>query len=232
MPMPMPIMNPTGVYGSGNFNGGFTTSSGTGGPGNYGFGNMNPAPIARSSVNPMSSQNPGGGSQWGTVTSEGSTTASQNPYGQSQSQQNWTEKYLQETYGGGMGSLIYQYLMSNGGYNSALTQQSVDSQINAMQQQTQLGQNNLISSLGAMGVSAGSSGLPEAVQQYQNQALQQQNAITAQEYYNMWQQSQQNELNMMEFAAEGVGKMKANKSNWMDYLGAGLGVAQTVAGFV
>jgi hypothetical protein len=218
-----PMLNPTGVTGAGNFNGAsFNTSSGfsvpgTGGAGNMGYGN---------SANPYSSLNPGGGTGNVTVTSEGATTSSGNPYGLAQSQAKWMEKYLQETYGGGMGALIYQYLMSNGGYNSALTQQSTDAQINAMGQQTQLGANNLASELGAAGVAGSSSGYTGAMTNYENEATKQQNAITAQEYYNMWNESQNREANMMQFAAGGTAKTLANKSNWMDYVNefAGLGM--------
>jgi hypothetical protein len=254
---PIPNMNPTGVIGSGAGNvmpgqtgTGFSAFTGTGGAGNYGFGNsMNPQAVygsgtAAPGVTPqaqtaqpmtaatpaVSSMNPGGTSQpTGTVTSENSTTPTANPYGQSQSQQNWTEKYLQETYGGGMGSLIYQYLMSGGGYNSAVTQQAVDAQTQAMQQQTQLGANNLKGQLGAMGVSGSSSEMAGALTNYENQALTQQNAITAQEYYNMWNQSNQLEANMMQFAAQGTGTTLANKSNWMDWLSMGEGMATSGA---
>jgi hypothetical protein len=246
-PVQVPNMNPTGVIGSGYGNTpmmgqGGTPFSGTGGPGTMGHGNSaNPNPSMTSgnpfmstamSSKPYSPQpatvtgNPGGqGGTTGTTTSEGSTTQSGNPYGQSQSQQNWTEKYLQETYGGGMGSLIYQYLMSNGGYNSGVTQQTVDATTNAMQRQTQLGANALESSLSSMGISGGSSSMGDAVGAYENQATATENQITAQDYYNMWNQSQQNEMNMMEFAAGGTAKTLANKPNWMDYADMGISLA-------
>jgi len=241
--MPLPMNNPTGATGSGNFNGAgtFSTSTGfqmpgTGGSGNMNFGNtMNPnpstpttgtAPKARAGV----TQNPGSSTSTGTVTSEGSTTPSQNPYGMSQSQQNWMEKYLQETYGGGMGAMVYQYLMSNGGYNSAITQQAVDSTVNSSQQQIQLGANNLASMMGSSGVSSASSGYGSTLGQYENQAQASLNQITSQDYMSMWQQSQQNELNAMEFAANGTATTLANKPNWMDYLNEGLGVASAAVG--
>ena len=241
----IPNMNPTGLVGAGYGNTGAPTGLtplGTGGPGNMGFGNAtNPVAPQSSSTNPFmanamttqpygqvgtptTTQNPG---VTGTSTSPGNVTNPTNPYGTNNpGQGQWTQKYLEETYGGGMGQLIYQYLMSGGGYNSAITQQSVDAQVNAMGQQTQLGANNLASMLGASGVSAGSSGYGQTLGAYENQALTQQNAITAQEYYNMWNQAQQNELNMMEFAATGTAKTLANKPNWMDYLGLGIGGAQ------
>jgi hypothetical protein len=237
-PIQTPLMNPTGTIGSGFFN---TPGLGTGGPGNMNFGNAmnaNPAGTAPPKATPAVTANPGGSpsggptattSPTGTVTSEGTTTASANPYGLSQSQNNWMQKYLQETYGGGMGALIYQYLQSNGGYNGAVAQQSIDSQVNAMGQQTQLGANNLASMLGASGVSASSSGYGATLGNYENQAVAQQNALTSQEYYNMWNQSQQNQENMIQFAATGTGKTLANKPNWMDYLNEGLGVLDSMA---
>ena len=229
----VPMMNPTGVTGSGFGN---IPGLGTGGPGNFGFGNtMNPNP---STVNPRPFvtptggpvMNPGGGGitpgsggQWSVLGEGGVTTPTNNPWGLDQSQLNWAQKYLQETYGGGMGAMIMQYLNSNGGFNSALTQQAVNSQVNAMQQQNMQGANDIESRLGAMGVSGSSSSMPLALSQYETGVSAQENAITAQEYYNMWQQSQQNELNMMQFAAEGTGKTLANKPNWMDYASMGLG---------
>jgi hypothetical protein len=248
--MPIPNMNPTGAVGAGNFNGaafpapaGVTAMPGTGGPGTVNFGNtMNTMPqtsgvsggaalpIAKSAGGPTVGQNPGMPAGTGTVTSEGSTTPSQNPYGLSGSQMNWMEKYLQETYGGGMGALVYQYLMSNGGYNSSVTQQSIDAQINSMGQQTQQGANSLAGMMGQAGVSSASSGYGQSLAQYFNQATAQENSITAQEYYNMWNQSQQNELQMMEFAAQGTGTTLANKPNAMDYLSAGLGAAGSLVG--
>jgi hypothetical protein len=251
MPMPNLMINPTGVTGSGNFNGAglFSTSSGfqtpaTGGPGTMNFGNtMNPMPqtsgVSGGTATPAAvSQNPGGTSSGrstndpftGTVTSEGATTASANPFGLSQGQANWMEKYLQETYGGGMGALIYQYLQSNGGYNSAITGQTVGATTNAMQNQTQAGANSLISSLGSMGVSGASSEMGGALQSYENTATATQNQITAQDYYNMWAESQQNELNMMQFAATGTAKTLANKANWLDWITGGTSLAGAVSG--
>jgi hypothetical protein len=183
-------------------------------------------PTARPAANKVDPINPVGGG--GFVTSEGSTTPTANPWGQSQSQQNWTEKYLQETYGGGMGSLVYQYLMSNGGMNTPATQQMIGAQTNAMQQQTQLGVNSAVSTLGAMGISGSSPGLQDTVAGIENQAIAKENALSAEEFYNMWNASQNREMGMIQFAAEGTGKTLANKMNWMDYLNEGLNVAADV----
>ena len=166
----------------------------------------------------------------GTVTATGEnnqTVASNNSYGQTQTQTNRTLGELQTYYGEGMGSLIYQYLQSGGGYNSAQTQQAVDSQVDAMGQQVQQGANNLSSMLGAQGVNG--SGTTQALTNYENQATTQENSITAQEYYNMWNQSQDRELSMLGSAAQTNATGTANQSNWMDYLNEGLQIAGTVA---
>lgn len=247
-----PQNNPTGTVGAGNFNGaamfnpgsGFgapasAPGTGTGGPGNMNFGNStNPMPQTSGTSGGSSAPTHGTSSTGasdpfsGYVTSEGSTTASANPYGISQSQANWMENYLQKTYGGGMGALVYQYLMSNGGYNSQLTGQAVGATTNAMQGQIQSGANNLTSSLSSMGVTGGSSSMGDALSTYQNQAVSSENAVTSNMYMNMWSQAQSNELNALEFAATGTGKTLANKPNWMDYVSEGAGIIGSVAGAV
>ncbi len=230
-PTPVPNMNPTGVVGSGAGNvmpgqtgTGFSTF-GTGGPGTMGFGNsMNPTPTATSS-NPYSTTMPGGSAPGTSVTGSGGTTATPNSFNQTQGQQNRTLGEMQTYYGEGMGSLIYQYLQSSGGYNGALTQQVVGDQQNAMQHQIQEGENTLAGTLGAMGVSGSSTEMAGALTDYQNQAVTQENAITSQEYYNMWNQSQQDELSMLEQAANVNAVGTANQPNWMDYLSFGIGGA-------
>lgn len=247
---PIPNMNPTGVIGSGSGNTmagqtatGFSSFSapgtGTGGAGTMGFGNStNPNPT-QAAANPFIQQAsaqtaaPQGSPQQPTVT-KGSTAVNSvnNPYGQNSGQQYWTQDYLEKTYGGGMGSLIYQYLNSNAGFNSGVTQEAINGQTNAMQMQTQLGANNLESSLSAMGVSGSSSEMGSALQGYENQATTQQNAIDSQEYYNMWNSSQDREANMMQFAADGTGKTLANKTSWEDVLGTVFGGASAAGTFM
>lgn len=244
---PIPQMNPTGVTGAGYGN------TGTGGPGNMGFGNSaNPSPpMVSLGTNPFmggptmapramtSTMTPGGAPTAtasptdpysGYTTSEHSTTAAPNAFGQSQSQMNWTEKYLQETYGGGMGSLIFQYLMSGGGYNAPLTQQAVGAQTQAMQQQIGQGASDLQGRLAAMGVSGSSSEMGQSLTDYANQAATQENAITAQEYYNMWNAAQNREANMIQFGATGTAKTLANKPNWMDYASMGMSLIGDAVG--
>jgi hypothetical protein len=248
---PLPMNNNTGVMGAGNFNGGasFSTSGGftapgTGGPGNMGYGNgMNAnatfsgtataapataAPAPASTAQPQQAS-PGGSTVGSFVQPYAdaggmAVSSANNPYGMTEGQQYWQLKYLSDAYGP-MGAMIYQYLNSNGGYNSQVTQQAVDATTNAMGRQTQLGANALTSSLASQGVTGASSGMQDALQAYQNQATTQENQITAQDYYQMWNASQDREAQMMQFAAQGVGTEKANKPTGLDYLNEGLGIA-------
>ena len=263
-PVPNPMLNNTGVQGSGNFNGGAmfstsggfqTPSTGVGGPGNMNYGNgMNPAATfgagstgsspagtaptataATASTTGQPQQTSAGSSTTGSFIQpyqdQGgmSVSSANNPYGETEGQQYWQLKYLSDAYGP-MGAMIYQYLNSNGGYNSQVTQQTVDATTNAMGRQTQQGANALTSSLASQGVSGSSSTMGDALGAYENQATAQQNAITAQDYYNMWNQSQQNEENMIQFAAKGTGAAQANKPTAMDYLGMGLQLVGDVFG--
>jgi hypothetical protein len=247
---PIPNLNPTGVIGSGSgnvmpgqtgtaFSSFMPSGTSPGGPGNMGYGNSaNPNPASTSGSTtaqpstPTTTMNPGQpapqpGAPPGTVTGQnGQTSTSSNNFNQTGRQQDRTLGELQTYYGEGMGSLIYQYLQSNGGYNSAITQQAVDSQVNAMGQQTQLGANNLTSMLGAMGVNG--SGLTDSLTNYENTATTQENAITSQEYYNMWNSSQEREAQMLNSVGNVNATGTANQSNWMDYLSLGLDVLGSI----
>jgi hypothetical protein len=230
-----PQMNTTGVVGSGSGN----VMSGTGGAGNVGYGNsMNATAATSTSANPYTSStgtstgasssavsSPYAGST-STVTGEnGQSFTSNNAFGQTSRQMNRTLGELQTYYGEGMGSLIYQYLESGGGYNSQLTQQTNAAQLNAMQGSQARGASNLTSQLGAMGVSGASSGTTDALTNYQIGATQQQEAITSQEYYNMWNESQNRELSMVEQVANVNATGTANQSTWMDDLSTGMSTA-------
>lgn len=256
--MPLPNMNPTGVIGSGSgnvmpgqtgtpFSSFMPQGTGTGGAGSMNFGNAanpNPTPSAASPYAPASTSgtpgtspatpvmNPGQPATVqgapGTVTGQnGQTSPSNNSFDQTGRQQDRTLGELQTYYGEGMGSLIYQYLQSGGGYNSAITQQAVDAQTNAAQQQIGLGANDLTSRLGAMGISG--TGLTDSLTNYENTAITQENAITSQEYYNMWNASQDRELAVLNQADQTNATGTANQSNWMDYLQIGLETAGAVA---
>lgn len=220
------------------------TGTGTGGAGTTGFGNaMNPNPTSGGvSMFPGGTPSQAGPPQMGTVTGQnGQQIQSPNTFDQTGRQQNRSLGELQQYYGEGIGSMLYQYLQGGaggtdpnlpmGGYNAALTQQSVDAQIGAMQQQIGQGANDLQSRLGAMGVSGGSSGMQYALGNYMDQAMKQENAITANEYYDMWNQSMNREMQMFEGAQnrelsmlQDVSKVNAtgtaNQSSWMDTLGS------------
>jgi hypothetical protein len=172
----------------------------TGGPGNMNFGN---------SANP----NP-------------STTTNPNPTALSSTGQLGIQ--LGNLYGTGIGSLIQQYLNSNGGFNSGLTQQAVAGQANAAQYQTQMGADNLTSMLASMGITGGSSSLPQSLSSYFSQATTGENAISSQEYYNMWNQSQQNEYGMLSQVGQVGATGKANELNWMDYASFALGLVGAI----
>jgi hypothetical protein len=236
----VPNMNPTGVIGSGSGNtmpgqtgtpfSGFV-SPGTGGAGSMNFGNSaNPNPTSPAANPYMAGPQATPAGTPGTSAPAGApgTNTASNTFGQSGNQQADTLRELQTYYGSGMGSLIYNYLQSNGGYNSSLTQQAVDGQVNAMGQQVQLGANNLESMLGAQGVSGGSSGATQSLTNYENQATTQENAITSQEYYNMWNQSQSNELSVLEQTANVNAVGTANQFTWQDALGDVLGLGGAV----
>lgn len=246
----IPNMNPTGVIGAGSGNvmpgqtgtpfSAFMPGTGTGGAGTMNFGNAaNPASTPSTS-NPFTPQpaapvmNPGQPAQPPqvgpvAVTGENNQTLnSPNIFDQTQRQGNRTLGELQNYYGEGVGSLIYQYLQQGGGFNSPITQQAVDAQTNAAQQQISLGANDLTSRLGAMGITG--SGLTDSLTNYENQASTQLNAITAQEYYNMWNQSQQREFGMLQDVANVNATGTANQSTWQDYLGESLQILGSFAG--
>jgi hypothetical protein len=234
---------------------GFTTpGTGSGGPGSMNFGNtMNPNAVfgpGTTGSSPQSASATGQpaatSAQPNTASGTGPTQSGQfvqpfqdvggmdvsgtnNPLGMTEGQQYWELDYLQKAFGP-MGPMIYQYLNSEGGYNSQLTQQTVDAQTNAMQKQTQVGANAITSSLASQGVTGASSGMGDALTAYENQATQQQNAITAQEYYNMWNASQDREAAMMQYAATAVGTEQANKVSGLDWLTGGATLFQAIAG--
>ena len=110
---PIPNMNPTGVIGSGYWNqpmagqGSTAFSTGTGGPGTMGFGNsMNanptvPGQSGNTAANPFIAQasQQGGNPQQPTLSKNGSgVNSANNAYGQTSSQQYWTQDYLEKSF--------------------------------------------------------------------------------------------------------------------------------------
>lgn len=233
-----PTINPTGANGFG-----LPASSGailgetfqsTGGPGNYNYGNSaNPNPV---NTNMWGSSTPnlnvgGGGGGAGT----GSSGVS-NFLGLPGSE-NYTGAYadfsneLGKIYGRGVGGALNNFLQSGGGYNSPLTEQAVHDQIAAMQNQIQMGWGNISTQLGQTGISPNSSVAALAESNYFSNAVAQENAITAQEFYNMWNQSMGNETGILGDVLGGAQTRKLNQPGLMDWLNFGINTAGSIFGF-
>jgi|SRR5579864_635227 len=198
----------------------------TGSPGSYNFGNaQNPNPPMMPNQPfaglPTTSMNPG------------------SPAGQTPNQFNLTGRQdqrslseLQKYYGEGIGSMIYQYLQSGGGFNSALTEQAVSAQVADMQQNIQRGLGNLDTQMGETGINPNSSAWALETGDYQTQAVKDENAITAQEFYNMWNDSQNRELSLLKDTANVNATGTANQGGFMDFLSSGLGLFNSGAGIL
>lgn len=197
----------------------------TGGPGNYNWGNAgNPNAALASHWGPTTTMSPTGGPQAGNpfgLTGAGNYTGMSASLGNE----------LGKIYGKGVGGELYQFLQSGAGYSGPLAQQSVDAQIQAMQHQANLGWGNISSQLGAMGVSPGSSVQGLAAGDYWSNVVAQENAITAQEYYTMWNESMNRETGMLESLLGDSAKYRANKGGgWMSWLKGGLDIAGSFLG--
>jgi hypothetical protein len=225
----------------------------TGSAGNMGFGNTaNPAPpMPPENINPYGSPTPGtpppsdstfpmpsagvsmtppgapGGSTNPVTGQSGQVVTDPNTFGQTGRQQDRTLQELQKYYGEGMGSMLYQYLQSGGGFNSALTTQAVDAQTAAMQHDIQMGFNTLGTNLAESGISPNSSVAALEKSNYMSQAVTQENAIAAQEYYNMWNQSQNRELEMLGEVGRVNATGTANQPSFWSTAGNILGLGQT-----
>lgn len=174
-------------------------------PGSFNFGNTanpgppqsptteNPYAPANSTFNPYGStpsMNPG------TTPGVTGVTSTGGPTGTPVTGVTTTPKDFSGAFGGA-GSTISGFLNSSGGYNSALTEQAVNAQIAAMQQQIGLGAENLETNLAESGISPNSSVSALEMSNYESQATAQENAITAQEFYNMWNTSMGNETSII-----------------------------------
>ena len=229
-----------------------------GSPGNMGFGNTgNPTPpMPPEGTNPYSgapgstttgvppssstfgvpppvSMNPPGspGGTTGPVQGvSGQVDTSGNPLNQTGRQQDRTLQELQQYYGEGMGSMLYQYLQSGGGYNAGITQQAISAQDAAMQQQIQMGFNTLGTNLAESGISPNSSVAALEKSNFMSQATTQENAIAAQEFYNMWNASQQREAGVLSETAQVNATGTANQPTVLGQIGSFLGLGQTLAG--
>jgi hypothetical protein len=161
----------------------------------------------------------------GTNTGQNQFASPNTPQGQSESQ--WE---LEQTYGVGVGSMLYDFLQSGGGFNSAITNQAVTEQEAAMQQAIQRGWGNIASNEAETGISPNSSTSALTQGDYYSNAVTQENAMISQEFYNMWNQSMSNETNILGEVAQGAGTWKANQPTLMDQIGQAVGIAGSLVG--
>ncbi len=176
----------------------------TGSPGNYGYGSSaNPNPMATSAV-------------------------SQNPIGSTGSAGN-TGGNLNSIFGPGVGGDISSFLSSNGGYNSALTQQAVQAQQQQMQLQANQNFGNVESGFGNAGISPNSSAAALGSSNFWSQTAAAENAMTAQEYMSMWQSSMSNETGLLESIAGPAEQYQQSQPNAFDWMGLGLQGAESGA---
>jgi hypothetical protein len=214
-------VNPTGVNGGGGTTTPVAHQYGppTGSPGNYGYGgSANPNPTGA----PAPTMNPTGGPGAPPVTG---------PVGNQGGNQSTNQ--LNSPLGSGLGPQVEAFLQSNGGYNSALTQQAVQAQTQEMQLQANTNYGNLESNLGASGVSPNSSAAALESSNFWSQTTAAENAMTAQEFFNMWQSSMGNEVSVLESAEGPAAQRQAMQySTPMDDISQGLSIAGSVAGAI
>ena len=161
-----------------------------------------------------------------TATGENGQVLSNNT--QTQEQTNRTLGELQNYYGEGIGSYIYN-LMNTGGINENIANQTNAADINAMQGNINQGSANLNATLGAQGISANSSVNALANSQYQQGATAQENQVINQNYMSEYMQGQQ----MLESLLPGVFNTNqqgtANQPSVLDEITQGLELAGMVA---
>lgn len=191
----------------------------TGSAGNMGFGNTtNPtAPQTSTSNNtfqmpPPVSMNPTG------------SPATGNAFDQTGREQDRTLAEMQKYYGEGMGSMLYQYLQTGGGFNSGLTTQAVNAQDQAMQSQIQQGANTLMTNEAESGISQNSSVAALENSNFMSQATAQENSIAAQEFYNMWNSSQNREESILQSTAQTNATGTANQPSTLSQIETGFGL--------
>lgn len=109
-----------------------------------------------------------------------------------------------QTYlGQGMGALATSYLQSDAGYNGALAQQTVNATDTAMQQQINQQYAGLQTSLSNAGLSPNSSASALASSNFLSNASAQENEVAANQYTQMYSQSQQDYLSELQ-ALQGI----------------------------
>jgi hypothetical protein len=232
-------MRPPAPPTDGMWGGNPPTWTGTGGPGNFNWGNAgNPAPTPPD-INPWGftgapttsmfpGQAPPGTGPFPGVNPFGLTGAA-NYTGQASEFGN----ELGKIYGKGLGSALYDFFQTGAGYSGPLTQQAVDAQIAAMQHQIQRGWGNISTELGESGVSPSSSTYALAAGDYFSNAVAQENAITAEEYFQMWSQSMGREAGLLSDLLGQGGEWRKTHGQPFDWLGAlqgGLGAVGSILG--
>ena len=100
--------------------------------------------------------------------------------------------------GQGMGALVTNYLETGAGYNGPLAQQAITATDTAMQEQINQQYGSLQTSLADAGLSPNSSGAALASSQFLSNASAQENEVAAQQYTQMYAQSQQDYLSMLQ----------------------------------
>lgn len=132
---------------------------------------------------------------------------------------------LARTYGKGTGSALFQYMERGAGFNSPITDQAIKAQDVAMQREAQQGWGNIASQLGAQGINPNSSVNALASGQYWGDVTAKENAMAAQEYYNMWSQSSGQEASLLQSIEGGSQQHQANKGGGiMDIISGTLGL--------
>ncbi|MHB1955220.1 MAG: hypothetical protein ACYCOU_15920 [Sulfobacillus sp.] len=100
--------------------------------------------------------------------------------------------------GQGVGAMVTNYLNSGAGYNGPLAQQTINATDQAMQQQINLQYGDLQTNLGNAGLSPNSSASALASSNFMSNASAQENMVAAQQYTQMYAQSQQDYLQAMQ----------------------------------
>jgi hypothetical protein len=126
----------------------------------------------------------------------------------------------QNYYGQGVGALVTNYLNTGAGYNGALAQQTVNATDNAMQQQINQQYGGLQTSLSNAGLSPNSSASALASGEFLSNASAQENQVAAQQYTQMYSQSQQDYLAAMQMVAGVNNQGTINQKTTMGQIGS------------
>lgn len=159
------------------------------------------------------SQNPGGATPGGGGTVNNAT-------GTSGSDASRLAAENQNYFGQGVGSALTNYLNSGGGYNSQITQQTVNATDNAMQQQINQQYGDLQTSLSNAGLSPNSSAAALAKSNFTSNASAQENQVAAQQYSQMWSQSSSQYLQALQMVAGVNAQGTANQRTVLGAIGS------------